>query len=104
MGIYNRLDVWVDRYCKKHHISTKPSVSRWGITQIVFSISLFFIASAIALISLWLSLWGIRMVLAGWFALGFAILCLGIGVFAICYMFHLSGKWLSPEIKSRAKE
>jgi amino acid transporter len=86
----------LDKYLEKKKISTKPSVSRWGITQIVFCFALFFIATAIALIALWLSLLNMNMD-AGWVAFGFAMFCLGVGIFAICYMFHVAGRWLKDQ-------
>lgn len=102
------LDKWLYEWLNQQSISTKPSGSRWGITQIVLGFSLFLIASAIAFVSLSFSLWGIHMVVAGWFALGFAIVCFGTGVFAICYMVHLGKMWLkdqgpSPELEALNK-
>jgi len=101
--IFELADGWVDRYCDKYHISTKPSVSRWGITQIVLGFSLFLIATAIAFWALSFSLWGGEMVVAGWVCFSLAIVAFGTGIFMFCYMIHWGGKWLrdqdpSPEM------
>lgn len=37
------------------------------------------------------------MVIAGWFSLGFAVVCLGFGVVVFCYMIHLGKMWLKDQ-------
>ena len=83
--MFNRLDGWLEKRLKRRKISTKPSVSRWGITQIVLGFSLFLIAVSIAFISLSIALWGINMTL-GIIALSLAVILIGVGVFMFCYI------------------